>query len=491
MEEHEIRLQKLKDMRAAGVDPYPGGKLDFIPTAEAVNIFNTQGEGPIVTVAGRVVLMRLMGKLAFFTIQDWTGRIQIAVQKDASGEETFNLLKKFVDMGDIVLCGGKLFKTRTGEITVQVQPGQLKILTKSLAPLPEKWHGLKDPEIRYRRRYLDLISNPKSLETFIKRSKALILMRKFLDGRGYVEVETPMMHSIPGGASARPFITHHNALNMDLYMRIALEIPLKKLMVGGIEKVYEIGRVFRNEGIDTRHNPEFTMIELYHAYGDLSTMMELTETLIGHLAKELTGSTKIPFGEQTLDVTPPWPRHDYMQLLKQHTGADPTDLNAMKQKLRERGQDPEGRSKIDIIDEVFGEYVEPHLQSAAFVTGQPIEMTPLCREYRDRPGYADRFEAYIAGMEVANAYNELNDPLIQRERLVQQAGGAGDEMMKSGKIDEDFLLSLEHGMPPAGGLGIGIDRIVMLLTNQTSIREVILFPLLKEEGNQTATQAAT
>jgi lysyl-tRNA synthetase class 2 len=484
MDERTIRLQKLKDMRAAGVDPFPGGKLDVPSTAEAA----AKGEGAVTAVAGRVISIRAMGKLNFFHVQDWTGKIQIAVQKNVVDEATFKIFK-FMDIGDIVRCEGKIFKTRTGEITIDVQAGGLKFLTKSLAPLPEKWHGLKDPELRYRRRYLDLIANPKALDTFLKRAKGVILIRKFLDERGYVEVETPMMHSIPGGAAARPFITHHNALDMNLYMRIALEIPLKKLMVGGIQKVYEIGRVFRNEGVDTRHNPEFTMLELYHAFGDLSTMMELTENLIAHLAKELTGSTKIPYGENNvLDVTPPWPRHDYMALLKQYTGVDPNDLNALKGKLKERGQDPEGRSKIDIIDEVFGEYVEPHLQSAVFVTGQPIEMTPLCREYADRPGFADRFEAYSAGMEIANAYNELNDPLIQRERLIKQAGGAGDEMMKQGKVDEDFLLSLEHGMPPAGGLGIGIDRIMMLLTNQPSIREVILFPLLKE---QTETSTAT
>lgn len=484
MDERIIRLQKLKDMRAAGVEPYPGGKIDALSTADAAS----RGEGQPAVVAGRVVSIRAMGKLNFFHVQDWKGRLQIAVQKNVVDEATFKVFK-FMDIGDIVRCEGKLFKTKTGETTIDVQTGGLKILTKSLAPLPEKWHGLKDPELRYRRRYLDLISNEKALDTFLKRAKAIILLRKFLDERGYVEVETPMMHSIPGGAAARPFITHHNALDMDLYMRIALEIPLKKLMVGGIQKVYEIGRVFRNEGVDTQHNPEFTLLELYHAYGDLSTVMELTETLIANLAKELTGGTQIPYGENaTLDLTPPWPRYDYMQLLKQYTGVEPTDLDALKGKLRERGQDPEGRSKIDIIDEVFSEYVEPHLQSAVFVTGQPIEMTPLCREYADRPGYADRFEAYCAGMEIANAYNELNDPQIQRERLVKQAGGAGDEMMKSGKVDEDFLLSLEHGMPPAGGLGIGIDRIVMLLTNQPSIREVILFPLLKE---QTENPAAT
>jgi lysyl-tRNA synthetase class 2 len=479
--EIEQRRRKLDELRAAGIDPYPGGKQEALSAAEALRLFQEGGEGKTAVVAGRVLAIRAMGKLNFFHIQDWTGKIQIAVQKNVVDEATFRIFK-FLDTGDLVRCEGRLFKTRMGEITVDVAAGGLKLLTKSLLPLPEKWHGLQDPEIRYRRRYLDLIATPHTLDTFLKRARAISMIRKFLDGRGYVEVETPVMLSIPGGATARPFVTHHNALGIDLYMRIALEIPLKKLMVGGIQKVYEIGRVFRNEGIDTRHNPEFTMLELYHAYGDLSTMMELTETLFAHLARELTGGTVIPYGEGTLDLTPPWPRADYTELLKQHAGVDPADLDALRSKLASRGIETAGRSKIDLIDECFGQFVEPNLSSAAFVTGQPIEMTPLCRERADRPGFADRFEAYIAGMEVANAYNELNDPDVQRRRLREQAGGAGDEMMKQGKIDEDFLTALEHGMPPAGGLGIGIDRVVMLLTNQPSIREVILFPLLKEEA---------
>jgi lysyl-tRNA synthetase class 2 len=312
------------------------------------------------------------------------------------------------------------------------------------------------------------------------------MTRAFLDGRGYLEVETPMMHAIPGGAAARPFKTHHNALDADLFLRIALEIPLKKLMVGGIEKVYEIGRVFRNEGIDANHNPEFTLLELYHAYGDLRTIMELVESLVAHLAKEIAGGTRLMFGERQLDLTPPWPRLDYLELLQQHAGVDGTNDDALRAKLRERNIDSAGMSHVDLLDKVFGEYAEPHLQNASFIVGQPIEMSPLCKEDPKRPGQADRFEAFVAGFELANAYSELNDPLEQRQRLLAQAGG--DEMARAGKVDEDFLAALETGMPPAGGLGIGMDRLVMLLTNSLTVREVILFPLLRDMSAPTEGQ---
>jgi lysyl-tRNA synthetase class 2 len=356
----------------------------------------------------------------------------------------------------------------------------MTFLSKALRPLPEKWHGVTDPEVRHRHRYLDLISNPEVLQKFLKRTRILSLLRRFLDDRGYVEVETPMMLSIPGGAAARPFVTHHNALDMDLYMRIALEIPLKKLLVGGVEKVYEIGRVFRNEGVDSQHNPEFTMMELYHAWGDLRTMMELAEGAVAHLARELCGGTKVPFGDRTVDLAPPWPRKEFGDLVREHAGVDIADLEGCRRKLAERHVDASKMTRIEVLDGVFSEYVQERLQDACFVTAQPIEMTPLCRELPGRPGFADRFELYAAGFEVANAYTELNDPVVQRQRLLDQAGG--DEMARQGKVDEDFLDALEHGMPPAGGIGIGIDRLVMILTNNPSIREVILFPLLREHG---------
>lgn len=474
--ERETRRQKMQELRRLGADPFRGGAVERIPIAEALKQYDEK-EPRSVRIGGRIMALRDFGKAGFMHLQDWTGRMQIYIKKDVVGDAAFEIYKR-LDIGDILWCEGPLQKTRTGEITVFVN--RFELLTKSLMPLPEKWHGLRDPEIRHRRRYLDLIANPAAFQTMLKRSKIVMEIRKFLDARGYIEVETPVMQAIPGGAAARPFVTHHNALDMDLYLRIALEIPLKKLLVGGVERVYEIGRVFRNEGVDSSHNPEFTLLELYHAYGDLETMIELTQSLVAHLARAVVGSTKLPVGSETIDVTPPWPRREYFELLREYTGVDPHDLNVLRGRLKEKGIEmPPGASKIEVIDEAFSEYVQPHLRNPVFVVGQPIEMTPLCREDRDRPGFAHRFEAYITGMEVANAYNELTDPIVQRQRFLQQAGGAGDEMMKQGKIDEDFLRALEHGMPPAGGIGIGIDRLVMLLTNNESIREVILFPLLK------------
>jgi lysyl-tRNA synthetase class 2 len=476
-DEREERLKHAESLRQLGTDPF-GNRFDGgQPIDPIVKGFGPETEGKTFTVAGRITGNRSFGKATFLDLRDRTGKIQVYVKKDAIGEAAHAWFQH-AGLGDFIAATGTLGKTKTGEVSIFATG--LTFLTKALRPLPEKWHGLTDAEIRYRKRYLDLISNPEVLQLFLKRARALTLMRTYLDGRGYIEVETPLMHAIPGGASAKPFITHHNALDRDLYMRIAIEIPLKKLLVGGLERVYEIGRVFRNEGIDTNHNPEFTLLELYHAYGDLRTMMELVESLVSHLAKELTGSTTLKYGEREIDVTPPWPRLDYFSLLKEHAGVDGTSDDALRAKLREKHIEAAGMSHIDLVDKVFGEYVEPHLGRAAFICNQPIEMTPLCREIPGRPGFADRFEAFAASMEIANAYTELNDPVIQRARLAAQAKGAGDEMMKAGRIDEDFLGALEHGMPPAGGLGIGIDRLVMLLTNSTSIREVILFPQLRE-----------
>jgi lysyl-tRNA synthetase class 2 len=472
-DEREDRAKALDALRALGVDPF-GKRLDgAAPCGDLVARF-AELENKAVTAAGRITALRSHGKAAFLDLRDWTGKVQGYVKKDKVGDAW----KAFehVHIGDLVALSGALQKTKTGEITIFAE--SFTLLSKALRPLPEKWHGVTDPEVRYRHRYLDLISNPEILQKFLKRTRILSLLRRFLDDRGYVEVETPMMHSIPGGAAARPFETHHNTLDMKLFMRIALEIPLKKLLVGGIEKVYEIGRVFRNEGVDTQHNPEFTILELYHARGDLRTMMELLESSIAFLAKEVAGGTKVPFGEKTLDLTPPWPKKDFCGLVRQHAGVDPADLDACRKRLAERGLESSKMTKVEVLDGLFGEFVQGHLQDACFVTAQPIEMTPLCRELADRPGFADRFEAYVAGFEIANAYTELNDPVEQRKRLVDQAGG--DEMARQGKVDEDFLAALEHGMPPAGGIGIGIDRLVMVLTNNPSIREVILFPLLRD-----------
>jgi lysyl-tRNA synthetase class 2 len=475
--ERDLRIKKLDALRALGVEPF-GNRYDGAqPVQEILGKWVEGSEAKVeACAAGRLTVIRGHGKAAFADLRDATGRIQVYFKQDVLGEKAFALYK-LLDFGDLVGVKGPLFKTRTGEITIEVR--ELTMLCKSLLPLPEKWHGLKDPEVRYRQRYLDLIASPDVQKTFLARSRIVASIRRFLDGRGYVEVETPVMQSIPGGAAARPFVTHHNALDMDLYLRIALEIPLKKLLVGGIERVYEIGRVFRNEGVDTHHNPEFTLLELYHAWGDLRSMMELVETLVASLARDLTGGTKLKLGERELDVTPPWPRREYLDLLKEHAGVDPMDDDALRARLKAKGIEPGKMHRVDLLDKVFGEYAEPHLQSATFVCNQPLEMTPLCRELAGRPGIADRFEAFLAGMEISNAYTELNDPLEQRKRLEAQAAAGGAEVVKAGAIDEDFVTALEHGMPPAGGLGIGIDRLVMLLTAQESIREVILFPQMR------------
>ncbi|MBI2930844.1 MAG: lysine--tRNA ligase [Planctomycetes bacterium] len=477
MTEREERTKHLEALRELGVDPY-GTRFDGAgPIAPVVAAYSVETEGRQYTVAGRITALRSYGKAAFLDLRDATGKIQIYARKDDLGDTPWKTFQH-VGIGDLLGVTGKLGKTKTGEITLFST--RFTLLTKALRPLPEKWHGLRDPEVRYRQRYLDLIANPKVRETFLRRSRLITTTRAFLEARGYVEVETPMMHAIPGGAAARPFVTHHNALDAKLFLRIALEIPLKKLLVGGFERVYEIGRVFRNEGIDANHNPEFTLLELYHAYGDLRTMMDLTEALVSHLAREATGGTRFPFGEREIGVEPPWPRRDYLELLREHAGVGPKDEDALRAKLRERKVETAGLSRVDLVDKVFSEYVEPHLQSATFVTGHPVEMAPLCKEDPSRPGQADRFEAYIAGMEIANAYTELNDPVEQRRRLVDQAGG--DEMARAGRLDEDFLRALETGMPPAGGLGIGMDRLVMILTNSPTVREVILFPLLRDMG---------
>jgi len=474
-DEREERLRCLEVLRSLGVDPF-GGRFDGAEPCGVVAARFAELEHRGVTVAGRLTALRSFGKAAFLDLRDWTGKIQVHVRREKLGEAW--AVFENLHVGDLAAFGGTLGRTRTGEITVFAE--RLTLLAKALRPLPEKWHGLTDPEVRHRRRYLDLIANPGVLQKFLKRTRILSLLRRFLDERGYVEVETPMMQPIPGGAAARPFRTHHNALDRDLYLRIALEIPLKKLLVGGLERVYEIGRVFRNEGVDSQHNPEFTLLELYHAYGDLRTMMDLVEGVVAFLAREVCGGLKVPFGGRTLNLEPPWPRREFGDLLRERAGVDPGDLEACRRRLVERRPDAAGMSPLEVLDGVFGEYVQPHLQDACFVTGQPIGMTPLCRERPGSPGVADRFEVYMGGFEIANAYTELNDPLEQRRRLLDQAGG--DEMARAGKVDEDFLEALEHGMPPAGGIGIGVDRLVMILTDTPSVREVILFPLLREAG---------
>ncbi len=466
------RLEKLEKLRGMGIDPY-GKRYNGQESLGSITAnYDNSKEGRRVRAAGRISSLRPHGKAAFLDIRDWTGKVQLYIKQDKVGEGKFEVFK-LLDLGDIIGAEGTLFKTRTGEITILVE--DFILLSKALLPPPEKWHGLKDVELRHRQRYLDLISNPESMKTSLDRIKIIKGIRKFLDERGYVEVETPMMQQIPGGAVARPFITHHNTLDIDLYLRIAPELYLKRLLVGGMERVYEINRNFRNEGISTRHNPEFTMLEAYQAYADYNDMMELTEGMITSLVMELHGTYKIPYGEKTIDMTPPWKKRTFVELLREYGGVDFYDLKGLTKKAEEIGLSTHGLNRDRIANDLFEELVELHLQDPTFVLNYPASLCPLTRLCEGQPELAQRFELYIASMELANSYTELNAPLEQRERFLQQAGTD----MTAGKVDEDFLLALKYGMPPAGGLGIGVDRLIMILTNCTSIREVILFPLLR------------
>jgi len=474
------RLAKLQQIRALGIDPY-GERYD---TAEAVSSilarYVDDRKDQAADAAGRCLLMRDMGKLIFAHIRDETGAMQIALRKNALDENSWKLAK-LLDLGDIIAVAGPLQKTRTGEITIWAE--RLKLLCKSMNPMPEKFHGLVDVETRYRRRYLDLMTNDEAMATFKKRIAIIEHLRGVLRGRGFLEVETPMMQSIYGGAAARPFVTHHNALDIDLYLRISPELYLKRLLVGGLQKVFEIGRNFRNEGLDTQHNPEFTMLELYQAYGDYEVMMEITEELIATAAQNVCGADKLPYGQVEIDYRRPWRRATYEQLLAEHAGVSMRDAGAIRQKARAMGIDEANKDDAVVVQELFEATIEPHLVQPTFVKDYPAELCPLTRRRADDPAIALRFELYAAGMEIANAYTELNDPAVQEANLAGQLRGEAEgETMRI--MDEDFLTALRHGMPPAGGLGIGIDRLVMLLTNTRSIREVIFFPLLRPEAEQ-------
>ena len=471
----EDRLKKLNAVRELGLDPY-GGRYD---SAEAIagvlGRYEEDTEGQTADAAGRLVLIRDMGKMIFAHIRDDSGQMQIALRKNAMDETTWQLAK-LLDLGDIIAVAGPLQRTRTGEVTIWAE--KLTMLCKSLNPMPEKFHGLQDVEIRYRQRYLDLMTNPESMETFKKRIAVVEHFRKKLIARDFLEVETPMMQSVCGGAAARPFITHHNALDVDIFMRISPELYLKRLLVGGLGRVFEINRNFRNEGLDTSHNPEFTMIELYQAYADYNVMMEITEELISTSAEEICGGHKLPFGEIEVDYTMPWRRAKYADLLAEHAGVAMDDIDAVRAKAKSLGIEAENKDDAVVINEVFEELVEPHLIQPTFVMDYPAELCPLTRRKVGNPAIAERFELYIAGMEIANAYTELNDPAVQEANFRQQLRGeAENETMRV--MDEDFITALRHGMPPAGGLGIGIDRVIMLLTNTASIRDVILFPMLR------------
>jgi lysyl-tRNA synthetase class 2 len=450
---------------------------------EAITLFEQQGEvSQDISLAGRIMSKRSIGKMSFLDIRDSSGKIQLSLRYDLLGQERYELLQDF-DIGDIIGAKGQLFRTRAGELTLEVS--DFTMLCKSLRPLPEKWHGLADVEKRYRQRYLDLISNEESRSIFILRSKIVTAIRTFLDNQGYMEVETPVLQSRAGGALARPFVTHHHALDEDLYLRIAIELHLKRLVVGGFDKVYEIGRVFRNEGISIKHNPEFTLLESYQAYSDYNDIMRLVEEMFRHIAQEITGDTKLTYSGDAVDLGLPWQRIDLREAIKNHCGIDfedYPDTASLGSRMAEMGMeiDP-GKGRGRLVDELLSTYVEPKLIQPTFLLDYPVEMSPLAKKKRGNDRLVERFEGFVGGREVANAFTELNDPLEQRERFRQQLKEqAGDE---EGEIaDEDFLQALEYGMPPTGGLGIGIDRLVMLLANQQSIREVILFPQLKAKS---------
>ncbi|MDR4498456.1 MAG: lysine--tRNA ligase [Candidatus Scalindua sp.] len=470
----ENRIEKANKLKEKGVNPYGESFNHTVALKKVIDDYSENREDEKIRCAGRIATMRAHGKTAFFHIKDWSGKLQVYVKLDKIGEEKFEIFR-LLDLGDIIGVEGIVFKTRTGEITVFAD--DITVLSKALLPPPEKWHGLKDIETRYRQRYLDLLSNDRVMDVFLKRSSIISSIRNFLDDKRFIEVDTPMMQPIPGGAVARPFITHHNVLDMDLYLRIAPELYLKRLLVGGMERIYEINRNFRNEGISTRHNPEFTMIELYQAYSDYKGMMKLTESLITSLVKKLFDTFEIPYGNGILDMTPPWRKSSFSELLMEYASVDLTNEDRIRKKGLELGIKVEGIHKDIIAQEIFEHTVEKELWNPTFVLDYPVTLCPLTKTCNNNPNLAQRFELYIATMEIANSYSELNEPLEQSKRLHEQVEGVDTE----GKIDEDFLESLKYGMPPAGGLGIGIDRLVMILTNSPSIRDVILFPLLRKQ----------
>ncbi|HWA97705.1 MAG TPA: lysine--tRNA ligase [Pirellulales bacterium] len=489
---HEAaRREKLRKIAALGHDPW-GSRFDgHVPIsdicARAAEISQSPAaepggkpelHGPKVRAAGRIVLQRPTGKLIFANIRDWTGDIQLFIGRKQVGDDAWALAQCF-DLGDIIGVEGELKRTNTGELTIFAE--RLFFLTKSIEPHPEKHHGLTDPELRQRMRYLDLIYTEGVLDRFVRRTQIVQSIRSTLAGERFVEIEGPTLHSIAGGAAARPFTTHHNTLDMDLFLRIALELHLKRLLVGGMERVYELGRVYRNEGISQRHNPEFTMLEVYQAYGDYGSMMDLTEKLIVEALLATGQPMQVAWGEQTLDFSPPFARRTYHELLAEHTGVDPHDEQALRIIADEIGFDTSGKHPDVVKSYVFEERVERSLRGPVFVLDYPASVCPLTKRKASDPSVAERFELFIAGMEVANAYTELNDPDLQEQLFRTQLAGQKEEDSMA-KMDHDFIRALRHGMPPAGGLGIGIDRLVMLLTNSTSIRDVILFPLLRHEA---------
>mgnify|MGYP002544006715 FL=1 len=476
----KVRREKLAALQEAGKDPFVITKCDVTHHSLEIKDRFEEMEGKTVTVAGRMMFKRVMGKASFANIQDLKGSIQIYVARDSIGEDLYATFKK-TDIGDIWGVKGYAFRTKTGEISIHAE--EMTLLSKSLQILPEKFHGLTDTDTRYRQRYVDLIMNEDVKDTFVKRSKVISTIRRYLDGQGFMEVETPMLVSNAGGAAARPFETHFNALDEDLKLRISLELYLKRLIVGGMERVYEIGRVFRNEGLDTRHNPEFTLMELYQAYTDYHGMMDLTENLYRYVAKEVTGSEMLTYGEHTMDLSKPFERITMVDAVKKYAGVDFNEVKdtAEAKKLADEHhiEYEERHEKGDILNLFFEEYVEEHLIQPTFVMDHPIEISPLTKKKPENPDYVERFEFFMNGWEMANAYSELNDPIDQRARFAAQeeAFAAGDE--EANHTDEDFLNALSIGMPPTGGIGFGIDRMVMMMTNSPAIRDVLLFPTMK------------
>ncbi|EGQ3949951.1 lysine--tRNA ligase [Staphylococcus pseudintermedius] len=486
----QVRRQKLQELRDLGIDPF-GEKFERTGTAETLKaqwdqyakeeLAEKETESHTV-IAGRIMTKRGKGKAGFAHIQDLSGQIQIYVRKDQVGDAQFGIWNT-ADLGDIVGVEGIMFKTNTGELSVKAK--SFKLLSKALRPLPDKHHGLQDIEQRYRQRYLDLITNEESTQTFINRSRILQEMRNYLNEKGFLEVETPMMHQIAGGAAAKPFVTHHNALDATLYMRIAIELHLKRLIVGGLEKVYEIGRVFRNEGVSTRHNPEFTMIELYEAYADYKDIMSLTEELVAHIARRVLGTTSVQYGDETINLEPQWRRLHMADAVKEATGVDFYEVKSDKEAhelAKAHGIEVDDNMKYGhILNEFFEQKVEETLIQPTFIYGHPIEISPLAKKNPEDPRFTDRFELFIVGREHANAFTELNDPIDQRQRFEAQLVEKEQGNDEAHEMDEDFIEALEYGMPPTGGLGIGIDRLVMLLTNSPSIRDVLLFPYMRQK----------
>jgi len=485
------RLEKLKRLRALGLNPYPHRYHRSHTTEEAIELLRQEEKGSkntvtaVVNVAGRITAQRLMGKISFLDLRDGSGKIQLYCHKENLSENDLKLLKE-LDIGDIIGASGKPFRTKTGEPTIEV--ASFTLLAKSLQPLPEKWHGLSDTDTRYRQRYLDLIANAETQHTFKVRSQVISSIRQFLNGRGFLEVETPVLQPSAGGALAQPFTTHHHALDRDLYLRIALELHLKRLIVGGFDKVYEIGRTFRNEGISIKHNPEFTMLESYEAYADYNDVMKMLEEMVHHVCREVLGTDEVSFAGSTVSFKPPWRRLALREAITEHADIDFEDFpdaGSLRNKMRELNieVDPE-KDRGRLIDELLSTFVEPKITQPTFLVDYPIEMSPLAKTKPGSERLVERFEAFAGGMEIANAFTELNDPVEQRKRFIaqQKERKAEDKIVET--IDEDFLTALEYGMPPTGGLGVGIDRLVMLLTSQQSIREVILFPQLREKGTQ-------